>query len=280
MATLYAVIGKPVDHSLSPELYAAAFGALGMDASMIRLSPPIKSGEEVPAALKAAGVSGAAVTLPYKEGAAKACAALTDEAALASAVNSIRFGEDGPEGHNTDLIGIRKSLDELEFNPAQKRCAIVGAGGAARAAATVLLLGGATQIDLLGRTLARSADLIINFERKFPKCSFRAVPIDSRLAKEALRYADILINASPAGMRGVADSFPFNPSGLKPSAVVFDIVYTPDPTALIVEARRMGHRAIAGRRMFLEQMLAQFEFLTGAKAPIEAVEQTLSGALK
>ena len=279
MRQIYAVIGKPVEHSLSPILYDAAFRAMGMDAEMIRLSPPTFSGEEAVSSAIAAHIKGLAVTIPYKEGAMLACKSLSKEAETVGAVNSVRLEPDGPIGHNTDPIGIKKSLQVLRFAPHAAHCLVVGAGGAARAVVAILAENGAKQIDLICRTPKRGSALARDLSASYPATSFHVLEINSIETQKALAQADLMVNATPTGMAGTSEPFPLPLSLLNPAASVFDLVYVPDPTSLASEAARQGRRALSGKIMFLEQMLAQFEFLTGHAPPREAITEALDRAL-
>ena len=137
---LYAVIGDPVRHSLSPVLHNAAFAALGVDAVYVALPVPAGDGRAAVRALPTLGIRGLNVTMPHKADAAAACDELTDDAARLGVANTVTLLDDGRLlGDSTDGEGFVRSLLDEELDPAGPRVAVLGAGGAARA--VVLALG-------------------------------------------------------------------------------------------------------------------------------------------
>jgi shikimate dehydrogenase len=275
MKKLFAVIGKPIRHSLSPSLYNAAFEALGMDAVMVSLCPTIDSGQEAVSAAKALGVAGLAVTIPFKVGAARACGTLSPAASAVGAVNTVRFDADGPTGENTDVQGVAKTLEELSFDADGASCIVLGAGGAARAVVAALAERGAARIDIVARTTENGLMIVEDISSVYPGPYYSVITLGDAAIDRALGKANLLVNATPIGQAGNEDAFPLDIGKLSRRAVVFDLIYVPDPSPLVKAAADRGLRAISGKTMFLAQALAQFEYLTGQKAP----EQIMAGAL-
>jgi shikimate dehydrogenase len=137
---LYAVIGDPVRHSLSPVLHNAAFAALGVDAVYVALPVPAGRGGAAVRALPVLGIRGLNVTMPHKADAAAACDELTDDAARLGVANTVTLLDDGRLlGDSTDGEGFVRALLDEGLDPAGRRVAVIGAGGAARS--VVLALG-------------------------------------------------------------------------------------------------------------------------------------------
>jgi shikimate dehydrogenase len=146
-----AVIGWPVEHSRSPQMFAGAAAAAGLDAVMIPIGVPPESLAQIVGALRAMRALGASVTVPHKLAVAALCNELSPAAHEIGAVNCLRFDGDRLIGHNTDCHGFTDALAAAGFAPGGKRCVILGAGGAARAVAYGLRAAAASAIDVIAR---------------------------------------------------------------------------------------------------------------------------------
>ncbi len=254
----YAVIGDPVSHSRSPEIYNALFEAYGVDADFSRLR--VAAGELASLRSKVEGLSGFAVTMPHKRAILPMLNGLSPQAELIGAVNIVERKGADLIGHNTDGAGLADALNAGGVDPSGKNVLILGRGGAALSAAYALKNAGAS-VALLVRGYGAFAD--------FPEVIF-----DPRCA--ALPPCDVFINATPLGMEGRGD---FEGFGFLKSAApyaVFDMVYRTDgPTRLVEAARGMGALTFGGREMLLYQALRAFYIWTGirpdpsAAGPIE-----------
>ncbi len=154
--SVVGVIGDPVAHSLSPRLHNAAFEELGMDWVSVGFRVPAGRAADALAGARAMGIRGLSVTMPHKE----AVASLVDRRSAVverlDAVNCVIFGEDGTVGDNTDGAGLVAALRHVAgFDPEGRRCLVVGAGGAARAAVAALADAGAAEVVVVNRTAAR-----------------------------------------------------------------------------------------------------------------------------
>jgi 3-dehydroquinate dehydratase / shikimate dehydrogenase len=239
---LIGIIGNPLGHSLSPLIHNKAFTAMGLDFTFIKFpTPDVRDFFENAEAI---GVEGLAVTIPHKTAVIPFLGVLTPEAAGIGAVNTISRRDGKWVGDNTDVAGVRTALASVGFDPAGKTVVILGAGGAAKAAAAAVR--GAKQVTVLAR---------------------RDVP------EAAKHHCDLLINATPVGMFPYIDAAPFQ--GPIPADVVFDMVYNPPITRLLRSARDQGKTVIQGTTMFLAQAARQFEIWTGHRAPPEIFEEKL-----
>ncbi len=146
-----AVIGWPVEHSRSPQMFAGAAAAAGLDAVMIPIGVPPESLAQIVGALRAMRALGASVTVPHKLAVAALCDELSPAAHEIGAVNCLRFDGDRLIGHNTDCHGFTDALVAAGFAPGGKRCVILGAGGAARAVAYGLRAAAASALDVIAR---------------------------------------------------------------------------------------------------------------------------------
>jgi shikimate dehydrogenase len=221
--------------------------------------------EDVLRAMPKMGFVGANVTIPHKETALRLADIVSDRAALIGAANTLIFRTDGKiHADNTDGYGFLENLRQgapgwrADAGP----CAVLGAGGAARAVVASLLEAGAEEIRITNRTRNRAEALRAEFGTK-------VVVYDWVQAGNALEEAATVVNTTSLGMEGKSE-FRVPLDGLSPEAVVTDLVYTPLDTALLVRAREIGCRTVDGLGMLLHQAVPGFERWFGVKPEVDA----------
>ena len=261
-STVVGVIGDPVTHSLSPLLHNTAFGALGLD--WVSVGFPVRHGDG-PAAvegLRALGVRGLSVTMPHKAAVAGAVDELTPVAEELGAVNCVRWVGDRLVGDNTDGAGFLESLRRgVGFDPADRRCLVVGAGGAARAVVLALAGAGAAEVVVVNRTP----------ERAETAAALAGGRGRSGTAEDAAR-ADLVVEATPAGMDGLDEVAPLVDAGsLRPGQVAVDLVYHPPTTPWLAAAAAAGATTLGGLGMLVHQAAAQLQLWTGTAPPVAAM---------
>jgi shikimate dehydrogenase len=273
--TVVGVTGYPVRHSLSPLLHNTAFAALGLN--WVSLGFEVAPGA-IGAALdgvRALQLRGLSVTMPHKAD----VAALVDEcsptASRLSAVNCISQQDGVLRGENTDGAGFLASLVRAAgFDPAGKRCVVMGAGGAARAVILALAEAGAVSVAVVNRTAPRAAEAAA-------LAGAAGRPVEVGPEADALAgHADLVVNATPVGMArtGSAQAGPLiAPSLLGAGQVVVDLVYAPRPTPWLAAAAETGATAVDGLGMLVHQAAIQLELWTGLPAPVEAMWQAAAG---
>ncbi len=256
---VFAVVGYPIKHSLSPEMFNAVFKYLEMDAVYLKLEVRPDDFREAILGAKALGFAGLNVTIPFKERVLE----LVKPVGLAEkigAVNTVKL--DTMEGFNTDSYGVVKSLEdhEVQFD---SKFLIVGAGGAAKAAVFSIVERGG-EVYVTNRTEERGIKLA-----KDAGCGF----IKRRdLRKESF---DVIINATPLGMLGMENALPVEEDVIKKCSVVFDMVYNPAETLLIKRAKELGKEVIYGYEMLLYQAYEAFKIWNGFYPPIEVMKKVL-----
>jgi 3-dehydroquinate dehydratase/shikimate dehydrogenase len=262
---VYGILGADVLRSLSPAIHNRAFVERGMDAVYVPLQA--ESFDAFRRALPALGLSGFSVTRPWKQDVLRCLASVEPEAARAGSVNTVVVRDGALAGSSTDgdgvLVPLRRRTDLAGHD-----VAIVGAGGAARAAAFALERAGA-HVTVLARRPEQAAEVA-----SATGCAH--APLE-RLA--SLRY-DVLVNATPLGSGACPGQCPVAPEALRGSAVVFDMVYEPRETPLLAAARARGCRVIDGLEMLLAQAAGQFEAWTGVPAPERAMREAALAALE
>ena len=231
----FALIGFPLGHSLSAAYFAEKFSTEGIDADYTPL--PIESAEEVLPHCE--HLSGFNVTIPHKQTIIPLLAAISEEAQEIGAVNCVKVTPDGLEGYNTDVIGIRKSLEGIVLEGA--KALVLGTGGASKAVQYVLRTSGA-EVKVVSRTEG-VADLTYN-----------------DLSEECIAECDIIVNTTPLGMFPNVDSAPELPySAISPKHTLFDCVYNPRQTKFLQLGAERGARTIDGLTMFHAQAEASWE---------------------
>lgn len=279
---LVALLGDPVAHSLSPRMHAAAFAALGLRWAYVALRVLPSDLPEAVRGLRALGFAGANITVPHKEAAAQLVDRLDEVARACGAVNTIVFGEGRRAyGYNTDVAGVRRTLEHMGFRAAGSRAAVLGAGGSARAVCVALAQEGAAEILLFARRVERAEFLAGQMSTLFPRVRFAAHPLEPSALRAHLREADLLVNATPVGMHPDRDASPVSsPDLLHPRMAVFDLVYQPPRTRLLQLAEQAGARTIGGLLMLAYQGAASFELWTGKPAPVEVMLQAIGAPVE
>ncbi len=274
--TLVGLLGWPVHHSLSPAMHNAAFRALGLDWAYLPLAVPPGSLLEALAGLKALGFRGANVTIPHKEKVLAGLDEVAPEARSLGAVNTVINVDGRLVGHNTDIAGFLAALDNAGCVPRQ--AVVLGAGGAARAAVFALLSRG-VRVTVANRTPQRAVGLVTSFEeatRRADTCT-----LETGALREALGRADLLVNATPAGMWPDVDATPL-PAGtqLHAGLTVMDLIYNPLETLLLRQARLAGAKTVNGLDMLIHQGAAAFCLWTGQDPPLSIMRQAALSTLE
>lgn len=251
MSTLAGVLGFPVGHSRSPAMMNAAFAELGLDWRYLALPVPPERFEEAVRALPGSGFRAANVTIPHKLAAHDLAHELSDAAKAIGAVNALSFRDDGTiAGDNTDAGGLLDALGE----PVPRTALVLGAGGAARAAAWALRNAG-VEVSVWSRTTRAAGELARDL---------------GVAAAERPGPAELIVNATSIGLRG-DDSVEGLP--LSDAHVVIDLVYGDGPTPMARWAGERGIRLVEGLEVLVRQGARSFTLWTGRDAPVEAMRE-------
>ena len=265
-------------------MHEAAFRKLGIDANYIVL-------ELIPAAFKKLmdqssklSLSGFNVTVPYKETVMKYLDSVRPEARAIGAVNTVFKQGKRWVGTNTDMEGFLMALmKDGGFRPSGKKAVILGAGGAARAVVYGLSREGVREI-LITDCFPEKARKIANDMRKlFKRVGYHAMAAGTPEVKKALQKADIVINATPIGLKSqdprvVPEGW--IPNGGAEKKFFIDLIYNPAMTPFLKLAKKKGHKTLNGLGMLLYQGVRALEHWTGRKAPVGVMREALLQALK
>lgn len=256
------LIGDPVEHSLSPLIHNAGYEALGIN--FIYIPFRVKDIKQATDAIRGLGIHGASVTIPHKVAAIQYIDNIDEVAKEIGAVNTIINNNGTLMGYNTDGTAALQALEELT-TLGGKKAALVGGGGAALAIAMGLKRND-MKLVVLNRTVEKARELakLVNAD---DFGGLEQLPIVSSV--------DILINATSVGMWPMVNESIIPKGLLHDGLIVFDIVYNPKETRLLIEAREKGCTVIYGYKMLLYQAARQFELFTGHQAPLQVMERVL-----
>lgn len=275
---LYAVIGDPVGHSLSPLLMNAAFRENGTDAVYVALTVKEADARLAMQMVRTFGIRGVNVTMPLKQSVVPWLDRLSPAAALIGAANCIVNRGGVLEGHNTDCAGFRLSLAG-HFSEPPRTAFLLGAGGAARAIASELVRWGCRALFVTNRSTEKAAALT-EILRPHGRTALTVLPWRTAEWDAALSEADLVVNATSLGMGGCGDLAGLLPwDRLRSRTVIYETVYEPLETRFLRQARQKGLSALAGTELLLWQAAAGFELWTGGRAPVEAMHGELLAAL-
>ncbi len=285
-ARRYAVLGHPVRHSLSPPMQSAAFRAAGIDARYDAIDVPPERLEETLTGLHAEGAAGLNLTLPLKEVAWALAFTRTAEAERAGAVNTLRREDRGWAGHATDGLGFAAWIEELGIALEGARVLLLGAGGAARSVAPVLLDARPHALAIASRTAARARALVERLEPARGDVALVANGLDSgddtRGAARASEGPDsgpfdLAIRALSAEEVGEGEAHLWR--ALRPDAPMLDLNYGGRAASVKARCRAEGRRFEDGAGLLLHQGALSFEFWTGRPAPVQVMREALAAAI-
>jgi shikimate dehydrogenase len=269
---LAALIGSPVEHSLSPVIHQAAFDAAGSPWSYAAFDVAAGDAANAIAAMRVLGIAGLSVTMPHKHDVAQAVDRLDPAAQALRSVNTVSWDGDELVGWSTDGAGFVASLADDGVDVIGASVAVIGAGGAARSV-----------IDALGRSGAASIRVVNRTDEHAATASLLATVAEVGSIDD-IADADLVVNATSIGM-GVdpaaarPDDLPCDPSLLNPTQVVVDLVYHPLHTAWLHAADRAGARTVDGLGMLIHQAALQQSIWLGRPADISVMRAAAEAAM-
>lgn len=277
-AELVGCFGQPVAENPTGVMQEAAFRALGLNWRYLTVEVPPEKLRDAMLGMRAFGMQGVNLTIPHKVSVIEHLDQIAPDAAIIGAVNTVRRKEDRLIGENTDGKGFLRGVrQDAGVDPRNKRVAVLGAGGAARAIVTELALAGASDVLVLNRSVSRGEQMVADLVRK-TKAPIRFLPWQGTYAVPD--DADILVNATSIGLYPDVDSMPpVDLRGAHPGMLVGDVVFNPPETRLIRAARSRGLPVLDGLAMLVYQGVIGFELWTGQEAPEPAMKQALREAL-
>ena len=270
---VYGVIADPIGHSLSPLIHNAAFRHLKLNKVYVPIRVPRESLSEFIDQAPQMGVKGLSVTIPHKETVIEKLTQADEAVRGIGAANTVVFDGDQRHGFNTDyqaaMDSLEAALDTADKGPGQlegKTALVLGAGGVGKAIVFGLVRRGA-KLVLTDGLPERAQELAERFECRTIDWSLRHTV-----------SADVLINCTPVGMHPNVDETPYDKHHLRPGTIVFDVVYNPENTLLVKDARARNCKVITGVEMFVRQACLQFKLFTGHDGPADLMRDVLKRA--
>ena len=271
MGKSFAVIGDPIDHSLSPNIHSAAFREMNLDSSYIAYRIPKGELEEGVEGLKKIKIDGFNITIPHKIEMMKYLDKIDESCSLIGAVNTVSNNEGVLKGYNTDMDGFLEPFKKRKTPIVGKKILLIGAGGAARAIVAGFAKEKAENITIANRTIEKAENLA-KFAESI-KLNANAIKIED--VKNTAKNYDIIVNATSVGLKN--EQSVISLSGINDKTIVYDIVYRPMNTDFIKQAKQAKAIVIYGYEMLLGQAVRAFEIWHGTEAPYNAMKKALLG---
>ena len=271
---VFALIGNPVSHSMSPAIHNAAFMELNIDSLYVAFQ--VEDVKSAMAGMRALdNFKGMSVTIPHKIEVMQYVDEIPDVDRHIGSINTVVKEEGKLIGFNTDGPGALKAIVDAGVELAGKKVLMLGAGGAARAIAfTLAKQGGIDELVLLDI----NEDFLNNLTedlRNGTEATITPGMLNPAAIEEYMASADLIVNCTPVGMHPKEDASLVPEALFRPGQVVFDVVYNPLETKLLRQARAKGLTVIQGVEMFINQAILQFERFAGADAPEELMRSVV-----
>ena len=260
---LYAVLGYPISHSLSPKIHQYWLKKHQIDASYLSLPVPKNYLADILQSLPKMGFHGVNLTVPLKETALSLCDELSDAAQKIGAVNTIIFKNKKTYGDNTDANGFMAALKYKYPSHQSQKTILIGAGGAARAVLYALLNAKTPHIIIYNRTAMRAQQLCAEFSSYYPKSK-----IEVSKTLQPIENIDLIINSSICGMNG-ENEIEFDFTKYQQPIIAYDLVYHPPQTTFLADAERANHHVMNGLDMLLYQAAHAFHLWFGVMPDID-----------
>jgi len=278
-AELVGLFGTPVAENPSVVMQEAGFRALGLNWRYITIEVLPEDLEDAIIGMRAFRMRGANLTMPHKTSVLQYLDEVATDAQIMGAVNTVVRKENRLVGENTDGKGFLTALRrEGGIDPAGKRIALLGAGGAARAIAVELALAGAAHIIVVNRTEKRGAALV-DIVNKHTKTKASLVPW--KATYKVPSDVDVLVNATSIGFSPDVNARPdLAFDTITENMIVCDVVPNPPQTPFLKEARKRGARTLDGQGMIVYQGAIGFKLWTGREAPVEVMKEALEKTMR
>jgi len=275
---LCALIGNPVEHSLSPVMHNAAFRFLGLNYVYLCLRVRTAGLKHAVDGVKSLGILGFNVTIPHKVAVMTYLDEIDPLAKDIGAVNTVVNRDERLFGYNTDGLGGLRALSEAGVTLTGKKVVLLGAGGAARALSfSIAPLAGL--LVILNRTETKAVALASNLRRRFDK-KIRGGPLTRNALLTEMADTDVLINSTSVGMHPKSEECVVDEDLLHSRMTVFDAVYNPLETRLLREAKSVGAKTVDGLSMLVHQGAFAFKIWTGVKPPIDVMTRAVEAAVE
>ena len=251
----YLVIGNPIEHSLSPKLHNFWLKKHNINANYDKIKLQDDEVETVIQDIKKQKITGCNVTVPFKKKVISFLDGLSLEAQQTQSVNTIIFDNGKLVGHNTDIYGFKKAIENLNFSIKNKSVLILGAGGVVPSLIFALEKMNVSKINIANRTKGKAENI---------KTLFTNINI---LEWGNLPNFDVIINATSIGLNNENINLDFSKVGK--NKLFYDVIYNPEETTFLREGKRLGNLSENGKLMFVYQAVEAFNLWHGVRPTID-----------
>ena len=277
-----ALIGNPVDHSLSPIMHNAAIKYLGLDLIYFSIPCNKEDFEIVIRSLRKINCKGVNVTIPFKEKVIKYCSYISPIAKKIKAVNTLKPTKKNEwHGINTDVAGLINPLENLYLK--DKKSIVLGSGGASRSAIQGLIELELSEIIIISRNNYAVENLLKDFKSH---SNIKGVLSNNLDIHDYINSADLIINATPVGMKNkvnINEELPFGLNfwkSLHSKTIVYDLIYNPKETKLLEHCKTKGCHTINGTKMLIAQGAKSLSYwMDGLDIPLDIMEEAIKDFL-
>lgn len=274
---LTALLGSPVAHSISPMMHNEAFQLLGLDYAYLAFDVSLEELKTVVEALKIMNCRGFNCTMPHKTLVCEYVDHLSDAARLIGAVNTVVNDNGILTGHNTDGIGYMQSVKAAGHDIIGKNMTLLGVGGAATAILAQAALDGVKKIHVFNRkspSFEKARPFIDRINRD-TNCEVSLYDIeDETMLRACLKDSQILTNGTSVGMAPNTEATLIHDvSMFHEDLIVSDVIYNPEETLLMKQAKEAGCKTFNGLYMLLYQGAEAFKIWTGKEMPVEPIKK-------
>ena len=247
----FAVIGNPIEHSLSPVLHNWVFKSLNIQAEYRKIRLDEKNISDIVKEIKNDELDGINVTIPHKENVIKFLDEINPRAETIGSVNCMMKSHSRIIGNNTDWFGFSQALGNNQINVSGKEIIVLGSGGTGKSILFSLKQLGVTKIILLNRTLQNARALQDDIVIPYPK----------EKTESLIKNDSIIINTTPVGMQ--SNQSPIDLGLLHKNQILIDVIYNPLETAFLKLGNKIGAKTLNGLDMFIYQGLASLDLWFG-----------------
>jgi shikimate dehydrogenase len=277
----FAILGFPVEQSLSPLMHNTAFRLLDLPYSYEAIEVSPRSLLSYVRELADTGYRGFNVTIPHKESVLRYLSEVDEQAKRIGAANTVVIEEKKTKGYNTDITGILKSLEPFRESLLGSDVMVMGTGGAARTVVFALLrYVHPDLIRIVSRSNAKARQFVTSFAPMKGNTELRATVVTAPNIDRQVKKCSLIVNTTPVGMLPHSTNSPLPDSvHFSKEQIIFDLIYRPLETTLLKRASEDGATTISGLDTFLYQGAHAFELWTGKKMPIEKMRPVLEEKL-
>ena len=275
---IYAILGTPISHSLSPVIHNTMFCHDNLDKIFLALNTDTDHLQLAIDAVRTFDIKGLSITMPLKEEVIRYCDKLSPEAEIIGAVNCIANKNGILTGYNTDCTGFSMSIIN-EIGALPDRVFIFGAGGVGKAIAAEMALKGVRKLFLTNRSIDKAENLGEKIEH-LNKTEVEIIPWDRKSWEEGLKKAELIINCTSLGMNNngnLADTVPWE--SIRSNTLIYETIYEPRETTLINKARSLNLKVIEGINLLVYQAAAAYKIWTGLEPDINTILRVVKNSV-